>query len=192
MKAEDKKIPGGKHKDDDGDSKLDRKQSTVRRKKSENESQKQLSDIKNESGTSNQPQPTTGTIGRTTINRSRKKKAAPQPPGHPPRDSESKKETSSSGNKKTKKKIEEEGYLAFKIKVVMQNDSINYESEELTSYFCLQYFARHSKKNFKGTDTTKAAIENSKKVKGGKRRYLVLSEKDVKVIKRDAKVKIPS
>merc|ERR1712080_346970 len=33
----------------------------------------------------------------------------------------------------------------------------------------------------------KAAIESSKKSKGGKKRYLVLSEKDVKILKRDAK-----
>ena len=51
-----------------------------------------------------------------------------------------------------------------------------------------QYYAKKSSKDFKGTDTTKAAIESSKKSKGGKKRYLVLSEKDVRILKRDAKV----
>ena len=55
-----------------------------------------------------------------------------------------------------------------------------------------QYYAKKSSKDFKGTDTTKAAIESSKKSKGGKKRYLVLSEKDVKILKRDAKVHIQS
>ena len=56
-------------------------------------------------------------------------------------------------------------------------------------FFVFQkYYAKKSSKDFKGTDTTKAAIESSKKSKGGKKRYLVLSEKDVKILKRDAKV----
>ena len=40
-------------------------------------------------------------------------------------------------------------------------------------------------------DTTKAAIEASKKSKGGnggRQRFLVLGEKEVKILKRDAKV----
>ena len=38
-------------------------------------------------------------------------------------------------------------------------------------------------------DTTKAAIEASKKAKGsGRQRFLILSEKEVKIMKRDAKV----
>lgn len=57
------------------------------------------------------------------------------------------------------------------------------------SLFCnsFQYFAKKSSKDFKGIDTTKAAIEASKKVKG-RQRFLVLSEKHVKILKRDAKV----
>ena len=52
----------------------------------------------------------------------------------------------------------------------------------------MQYYAKNSTKTFKGNDTTKAAIEASKKAKGGKRRSLVLDEKMVKILKRDAKV----
>ena len=51
-----------------------------------------------------------------------------------------------------------------------------------------QYYAKRSGKDFKGVDTTKSAIESSKKSKGGRQRFLVLSEKDVKILKRDAKV----
>ena len=38
-------------------------------------------------------------------------------------------------------------------------------------------------------DTTKSAIESSKKSKGGRQRFMVLSENDVKILKRDAKVR---
>ena len=55
----------------------------------------------------------------------------------------------------------------------------------------MQYYAKRSGKDFKGTDTTKSAIESSKKSKGGRQRFLVLSEKDVKILKRDAKVGEP-
>jgi hypothetical protein len=51
-----------------------------------------------------------------------------------------------------------------------------------------QYYAKRITKEFRGTDTTKLAIESSKKSKGGRSRFLVLSEKDVKILKRDAKV----
>ena len=51
-----------------------------------------------------------------------------------------------------------------------------------------QYYSKRGSKDFKGMDTTKAAIESSKKSKGGRQRFLVLSENDVKILKRDAKV----
>ena len=54
--------------------------------------------------------------------------------------------------------------------------------------FPFQYYVKTNTKTFKGNDTTKAAIEGSKRSKGGKRRYLVLDEKTVKILKRDAKV----
>lgn len=53
----------------------------------------------------------------------------------------------------------------------------------------MQHFSKKCSKDFKGTDTTKMAVECSKKNKGGKRRYLVLGEKDVKILKRDAQVR---
>ena len=52
-----------------------------------------------------------------------------------------------------------------------------------------QYYSKRGSKDFKGMDTTKAAIESSKKSKGGRQRFLVLSENDVKILKRDAKVR---
>ena len=51
-----------------------------------------------------------------------------------------------------------------------------------------QYYSKRGSKDFKGMDTTKAAIESSKKSKGGRQRFLVLSENDIKILKRDAKV----
>ena len=56
-----------------------------------------------------------------------------------------------------------------------------------------QYFTKKSSKDFKGMDTTKTAIEASKKSKGGnggRQRFLVLGEKEVKILKRDAKVRL--
>ena len=55
--------------------------------------------------------------------------------------------------------------------------------------FFFQYYSKRGSKDFKGMDTTKAAIESSKKSKGGRQRFLVLSENDVKILKRDAKVR---
>ena len=54
--------------------------------------------------------------------------------------------------------------------------------------FFFQYYAKRSSRDFKGMDTTKSAIESSKKSKGGRQRFLVLSENEVKILKRDAKV----
>ncbi len=61
-----------------------------------------------------------------------------------------------------------------------------YENEPSNPLF--QYYSKRITKEFRGTDTTKQAIESSRKSKGGRSRFMVLSEKDVKILKRDAKV----
>ena len=73
----------------------------------------------------------------------------------------------------------------------------------------MQYFGKKPVKDFKGLDTTKAAIEASKKAAvkanakaatsgkgaanhgGGRTRFIILSEKAVKIVKRDGKVRFP-
>ena len=72
----------------------------------------------------------------------------------------------------------------------VQNSSIENQKniKSCLFFYLFQYYAKRSSRDFKGMDTTKSAIESSKKSKGGRQRFLVLSEKDVKILKRDAKV----
>ena len=53
--------------------------------------------------------------------------------------------------------------------------------------FHFQYFGKRVVKEFRGNDSTKAAIEASKKLKGTTR-YLLLTERSIKILKSDGKV----
>ncbi|XP_059079558.1 uncharacterized protein LOC131877787 [Tigriopus californicus] len=115
------------------------------------------------------------TLGRGT---SRKKKSAPPPPtnlsgkeegggdGYVMEQSKEKvKRNKSSGNL-----LDEKGYLTYKVK----------------------YFGKKGVKDFKGIDSTKSAIDLSKKAKPGsshgpRTRFIILSEKWIKILKRDGK-----
>lgn len=110
------------------------------------------------------------TLGRGT---SRKKKSAPLPPtnlagkdeGVMEQSKERVKRNKSSGNL-----LEEKGYLTYKVK----------------------YFGKKVVKDFKGIDSTKSAIDTSKKAKPGsshgpRTRFIILSEKWIKILKRDGK-----
>eukprot|EP00095_Tigriopus_kingsejongensis_P008874 maker-scaffold15_size728074-snap-gene-6.17 protein:Tk08874 transcript:maker-scaffold15_size728074-snap-gene-6.17-mRNA-1 annotation:"hypothetical protein FOTG_05348" len=119
-----------------------------------------------------------GSNGNNTLGRgtSRKKKSAPPPPtitavnaepvpsGVVPK--EKVKRNKSSGNL-----LEEKGYLTYKVK----------------------YFGKRPVKDFRGIDSTKSAIDQSKKAKAGsshgpRTRFIILSEKCIKIVKRDGKV----
>ncbi len=57
--------------------------------------------------------------------------------------------------------------------------------------FRLKYFGKRVVKDFRGNDSTKAAIEASKKMSSAKQasaRYLVLTERSIKILKCDGKV----
>jgi hypothetical protein len=133
--------------------------------------------------------------GSGTLGRSRKKKAAPQPPAQQQKTTQqpSKVDISKDGNdcsssssisKSSGRKISKK-----EKKNLSSSFAITTSGSEDCPFlaFKVKYYAKKSSKDFKGTDTTKAAIESSKKSKGGKKRYLVLSEKDVRILKRDAK-----
>ena len=77
--------------------------------------------------------------------------------------------------------------MAFRVKVGIFKLLVR-NTKKPRCLFPFQYYVKTNTKTFKGNDTTKAAIEGSKRSKGGKRRYLVLDEKTVKILKRDAKV----
>ncbi len=58
----------------------------------------------------------------------------------------------------------------------------------------LQYYGKRLVKEFRGTDSTKAAIDVAKKarsgsVNAGRNRFLLLTERSIKVLKRDTKVR---
>ena len=73
-----------------------------------------------------------------------------------------------------------------KVSKYLGQSKIQNSTSDLSILF--QYYGKRITKEFRGTDTTKLAIESSKKSKGGRSRFLVLTEKDVKILKRDAKV----
>ena len=102
-----------------------------------------------------------------------------------PRSADSTEESSASKSAKP--------FLSYKVKVgnsimllLLSSKYFKPDFESQSLYF--QYFGKRVVKDFRGNDSTKAAIEASKKLKGTTR-YLLLTERSIKILKSDGKVR---
>ena len=102
-----------------------------------------------------------------------------------PRSADSTEESSASKSAKP--------FLSYKVKVgnsimlLLLLLSKYFKSDFKSQSMHFQYFGKRVVKDFRGNDSTKAAIEASKKLKGTTR-YLLLTERSIKILKSDGKV----
>ncbi|CAB4066047.1 ANKS1 [Lepeophtheirus salmonis] len=67
------------------------------------------------------------------------------------------------------------------------NKKTSSKEEKIYLSYGVKYFGKKTVKDFKGNDSTKGAIEQIRRAKAGRLRYLLITDKTVTVIKRDTK-----